>query len=158
VWLALLVSSLGLPVEDMHNRFASRDPRPERARRRQLRVGAEELGVNFRNATRCRSMEPLAVISPQNPECRAAQMQRLLQHRLEHRGKIAGRRIDDAEHLGRCGLPGQGFVSLSRDGRLSRQSLITLGCPLVELALKIGDGLLKIEQRATGRRAHLRSR
>ena len=95
MWLALPVSSLGLPVEDMHNRFTSRDPRPERARRRQLRVGAEELGVNLRNATRCRSMEPLAVISPQNPECRAAQMQRLLQHRVEDRHEVARRGIDD---------------------------------------------------------------
>jgi hypothetical protein len=42
----------------------------------------------------------------------AAQRMRLLQDRIEHRGEIAGRGIDDAQHLSSRGLLLQGFVRL----------------------------------------------
>jgi len=38
---------------------------------------------------------------------------RLFQYCFEHRGKIAGRRIDDLQHLGQRGLAGQRFVAFA---------------------------------------------
>jgi hypothetical protein len=39
-------------------------------------------------------MDPLAIVGPKDTERRLAQVQRLLQHRIEHRRKVAGRRIN----------------------------------------------------------------
>ena len=57
-----------------------------------------------------------------------AQPDRLFQHRVEYRGEIAGRGIDDAQDLGSGGLLLQGLARLGqqprvlhRDHRLSRE-------------------------------------
>src|SRR5437899_894021 len=71
---------------------------------------------------------PLAIIGYQSAPRSAAQTVRLLQYRVEYRGEIAGRGVDDAEHLGGRGLLLQGFARLGdqprvlhRDDRLRRE-------------------------------------
>src|SRR5690242_19220959 len=71
---------------------------------------------------------------------RAAEDVRLLQYRFENRGEVAGRRIDDPQHLGGRGLL---FQSLSRLGDQSRvldgdDRLIGKG--LDEFNLSLGEG------------------
>ena len=58
-------------------------------------------------------MDPLAIVGPKHAERRLAQVQRLLQHRIEHRRQIAGRGVDDLQHFGGRGLLLQRFA-LSR--------------------------------------------
>ena len=43
---------------------------------------------------------------------------RLLQHRVEHRRQIAGRAVDDLQHLGGCGLLLQGLARLGQEPRI----------------------------------------
>jgi len=45
------------------------------------------------------------------PTGRIAQRERLFEHRVEHRPKLARRRIDDLEHLGDRGLLDERFVT-----------------------------------------------
>src|SRR6516165_1265958 len=66
-----------------------------------------------------------------------------LQYRVEHRRESAWRAVDDAQHLGSCGL--------------LLERLVTLGFALSKLTLQIGHELLGIGEHAVGRRAHLRT-
>jgi len=70
----------------------------------------------------------------------AAKAMCFFQYRIEHRLKVTGRGIDDAEHLGHRLL-----LSLI---------FITLGLALGKLTFEIGDPLLGIGERVVGRRAH----
>jgi hypothetical protein len=75
---------------------------------------------------RRREAKPLAVIGAQLTEGAAAQAQRLIQHRVEHRLEITRRGIDDLQYLGGRGLLfrgriafGPGLIALRRaDGEL----------------------------------------
>ena len=53
-----------------------------------------------------------------------------IQHGIENRREIAGRGVDNLQHLGGCYLP--------------LQRLVTLGVALSKLTLEIGDGLMQI--------------
>jgi hypothetical protein len=55
----------------------------------------------------------------------------LFQYCVEHRREVAGRRVDDAEHLGGRGLPLQYLVTLSR-------ALVQHPAQLGNLALEVG--------------------
>jgi len=75
-------------------------------------------------------MEVIAVTKHQGPMGHTAQRVRLLQYRVEHRGKIAWRRIDDLQYFGGRGLLlqclarfGQQPRILHRDHRLRRKVL-----------------------------------
>ena len=46
----------------------------------------------------------LAIENPQVAERGFAEMHRLFEHRVENRGEVAGRGIDDLQYLGGCGL------------------------------------------------------
>ena len=70
-------------------------------------------------------------------------MQRLLEDRVEYRREVAGRGIDDLQHLG-----GRGLLL---------ERLVTLGSAFGKLTMQIGYELLGIGKRAVGRRAHLRA-
>jgi hypothetical protein len=74
--------------------------------------------------------EILAVIGVQMATCGLAQPQRLFQHRIEHRLQVAGRGIDDLQHLG--------------GGSLLFQCLVKLGSALGKLTFEIGYTLLGI--------------
>ena len=52
------------------------------------------------------------------PESGAAEIQRLIQNRIENRLKVAGRGIDDAKYLGGRGLLLQSFARLGQEPRV----------------------------------------
>jgi hypothetical protein len=60
----------------------------------------------------CRLLKAFAVIGHQIAEGGVAQPHRLVEHCIEHRREIAGRRIDHLQDLGRGGLLFQGLVPL----------------------------------------------
>ena len=60
----------------------------------------------------------LAVISLQTAIGRAAQAERLFEDGIEYGGKVAGRSIDDPEHLGGRGLLLQGLARLGDQPRV----------------------------------------
>jgi hypothetical protein len=79
----------------------------------------------FRVAMRRDRAEMLTVIGHQGAYGGAAKAVRLLQDRLEHRPRVAGRAVDGVQHLGQRRLPCQRRVAL--------------GATLVEFAPEIGD-------------------
>src|SRR5215469_416940 len=82
-------------------------------------------------------MEALAVPGSEKAKGCFTQPQRLLQHRVEHRGEIAGRRIDDLQYVGGRGLLCERLVTLC-------SSFIKLDPALGKLALKISYNPLGI--------------
>ena len=75
-------------------------------------------------------MEMLAVVEYKLPKAAPQSRVRLFQHRVEHRREIAGRGIDDLQHLGGRGLLLQCLARLGdqprvlhRDHRLRREVL-----------------------------------
>src|SRR5438045_3213905 len=106
----------------------------EQSRERVMRAGPEAVSCCFHEMRRCAMgrdrPEAVAVISHQRAELCAAQGMRLLQYRVEYRRQIAGRGIDDPQHLGGRGLLLQGLLRLGdqprvfhRDDRLRREVL-----------------------------------
>src|SRR5215471_1274639 len=95
-------------------------------------------------------MEEFAIIRRYTAKCRLAEPKSLIQHCVEHRCEVAGRRIDDLQHLGGRGLP------LTRFGKFSL-TLSKLSLTLGKLTFEIGDPLRGIGYRVVGRRAHLRT-
>ena len=65
-----------------------------------------------------RSVEEFAVIGPQCAERGTAQLHRLVQHSIEHRGEVAGRRVDDLQYFGSRGLLLQGLARLGQEPRV----------------------------------------
>ena len=86
------------------------------------------------------NVEEFAIVAQKVTGRCAANTQRLFQDRFEHRGEVASRGVDDAEHLG-----GRGF---------SGERLVVLGGTLGKFAPKIGDRLFETGQSAVRRRAH----
>src|ERR1700758_3892838 len=72
----------------------------------------------IRKPTGRHGMEGLAVVQLQCALGDRAQRVGLLQYRIENRGEIAGRRIDDLQSLGGRGLLLQGFARLSQESRI----------------------------------------
>ena len=68
-------------------------------------VRREEFGEFRRHIAMGDSVRCLAVMLPEHAEIGAAKAQCFVEHRLEYRRKIAGRVVDDPQHLGRRGLP-----------------------------------------------------
>src|SRR5215469_1906178 len=63
-------------------------------------------------------MESFAVERAERPVCSAAQPDRLLNHGIEDWLKVAGRRIDDLQHLGSRGLLLQRLARLGQQARV----------------------------------------
>src|SRR6516164_1767647 len=96
--------------------LAARQPLAKRA------VGwqafACECGVFFRETTRGDRWHTLAIIKTERTECGPAQYVCFFQYRLEHRGKLSGRGIDDLQYLSSRGLLLQGLARLSDQSRV----------------------------------------
>jgi hypothetical protein len=75
----------------------------------------------------------------------------LFQHRIEHRPEVAGRGIDDTEHLAGRSLLSKRLITFGFE-------FVALCRQLSQLALKITDGRLEMGQCAIWRWAHLRPR
>jgi len=67
----------------------------------------------------------------------AAQGHGVVEHRVEYRRKVAGRRINDLQDLRGRGLPLQRLVTL-------RFARVTLGSALGKLTFEIGYPLIRI--------------
>ena len=92
-----------------------------------------------------------SVADHQRAELRAAEAARFFKDCVEHRCEIAGRGIDDTEHVGVRSLLGKRLITFGFE-------FVALCRQLGKLALKITDGLLEMGQWAIWRRAHLRPR
>src|ERR1700720_905416 len=114
----------------MDDTLALRDTSGKAPRRRLERTKLSQPIGKWRLAMRRVEMKALAVIPPQMPISGIAKMQRLFEHCIEHRREVAGRGIDDAQHLGRRGLLVERLARLGdearvlhRDDRLRREVL-----------------------------------
>jgi hypothetical protein len=108
--------------------------------------------------TLAKSTEFLSVVCLKAAVGNAAQCHGPIQHRLEYRSEIAGRGVDDLQHLGHRGLLSLTFVAFGGAFDQSALRFVTLCTHLGELALKVSEGRLKIGRGAVGRRAHVRPR
>src|SRR6476660_1839674 len=63
-------------------------------------------------------MKALTIPSSKNAKWRLAQPRRFFQHRIEYRGEIAGRGVDDTEHLGGRGLLLQSLALLCQQSHI----------------------------------------
>ena len=99
----------------------------------QQRIAPPQLDPLRYVAVHRRNPECGAVVEQQIAEFRFADAGRILQHRLEHRLQLAGRRTDDAQHVRRRGL------LFERFGELARALLLGLEQPHV---LQGDDGLV----------------
>ena len=84
---------------------------------------SEKLGKLGRDAAFGSGPEVLAVIGPEVAERSVAKAHSLFEHRVEHRREVAGRGVDDLQHLG-----GRGLL-LQRFGEFS----LTLGKPMSQI-------------------------
>src|SRR4051794_6380409 len=63
-------------------------------------------------------LEEFAVVLRDIAEARIAQPHSLFEHRVEYRREVAGRRIDDPQHLGRRGLLFERLARLGNEARI----------------------------------------
>ena len=84
-------------------------------------------------------LEALAVERPESPNCRFAQVHRLLKYGVKDRREVAERGIDDLHHLRDCGLLvfGIGEVTLQR---------VAFGSARSQLRFKLAYGPQCIDQ------------
>jgi hypothetical protein len=83
-------------------------------------------------------LEFLAVIDLQAAVSDRTKAMRLLQDRVEHRCEVAGRRIDDLQHLCSRGLPLQRFARLGQEPRVFDRDDCLVGEGGYELDLPVG--------------------
>ncbi len=94
------------------------DNAPERISRVRANSAPDEfLKPGGYAARRCR-FEPLPVVEHEAAKRRLAELRRLLQHCVEHRGEVTRRGIDDPQHLGGRGLLLQGLARLGQEPRI----------------------------------------
>ena len=78
-----------------------------------MRAKALGLLKKLRLASNCYEMEQFTIErSKQRGIGCAAEPLRSLNHRIEHRREVAGRGVDDLQHLGACCLPAQRLITL----------------------------------------------
>src|SRR5690242_10352512 len=98
----------------------------DRSSRSWRRATAPERGKGSRNAQQCHGSEMVPIERLKLSECSAAQLHRLIQQRIEHRGEISRRGVDDLQHFG-----GRGLLL---------QSLLEIACPSLKCAIGLGAG------------------
>jgi hypothetical protein len=81
-------------IRNVHHRLAMEQTAMRVVRSDRVRSSCQEFCKRWPHASERNRMDPLAIVGPKDPKRRLAQVQRLLQHRIEHRRKVAGRRID----------------------------------------------------------------
>jgi hypothetical protein len=86
-------------------------------------------------------MEALAIPGQHNSESRFAEAPSPFQHRVEHRGEVAGRRIDDLQYLGRRGLLLQRLASFGNKPRVLDRDDCLVGKGADQLDLPLGKRL-----------------
>src|SRR5215468_823716 len=79
---------------------------------------AQELRIPERHILERHRVETLAIVVPQDTESGITEPYGLLEHRVKHRGEVAGGRIDDLQYLGGRGLLLQGLARLGQEPRI----------------------------------------
>src|SRR5262249_30576031 len=79
---------------------------------------AYELGKRWRHTTQGWNLKTAALVDQKHTKSGPAHLHRLFQDRVEYRGEIAGRRIDDLQYLGGRGLLLQGLARLGQEPRV----------------------------------------
>src|SRR3954466_3092429 len=102
----------------MHDIVTGGDPGENIMWTRRRWRSCQEVMQCGRTAAPSDAVEILAVISRHQAECALAQPQRLFQHRAEHRGEVAGRGVDDLQHLGGRGLLLQRLTRFGNETRI----------------------------------------
>src|SRR5215467_16286296 len=97
----------------MDNRFTAHEPRPRDPKGRRYRLTRLLLDKG-RVTMNCHKAEELAVIGSELTVGRFAQARRLFEHRVKYWCEIAGRTVDDPQHLGGRGLLSERLVALGR--------------------------------------------
>jgi hypothetical protein len=77
-----------------------------------MRASCQKLRECQWNAAERSRMSQLPLKGPKNAERCLAEPHRLFEHRVEYRREVAGRAVDDPQHLGRRGLLLQCIVTL----------------------------------------------
>src|SRR6516164_834876 len=83
-----------------------------------MRTSRQKLRERRWNATERSRMSQLTLKGPKNTERGFAQPHRLFEHCVEDGGKVAGRGVDDLQHLGGCGLLLQCLTRLGNESRV----------------------------------------
>ena len=121
------VSAMPSKGRDPHRAQFGRERLPGRTA-----VGAHELGQFRADTMRCHRVIPLAVVGRHQAEGRLAQARCLFEHRVEHRREVAGRAVDDPQHLGGGGL----LVECLRE----------FGSAVFDLLFEVGVGALQVRR------------
>src|SRR5215467_8059510 len=114
----------------MDNRFTAHEPRPRDPKGRRYRLTRLLLDKG-RVTMNCHKAEELAVIGSELTVGGFAQARRLFEDRVEHRGKIGRRAVDDLQHLAYRGLTGQRRVALCRGLNQAALRFLAFGPALV---------------------------
>ena len=126
------------PIGDVDQLFSSQQPVADTVSwpKRLAEHFPEALG----QSVRCGRAKILPVIDGQMSVVGAAERMRLFQDRIEHRREIAGRRIDDLQHLGSRRLLLQGLTRLGNEARVLDRDDRLRGEILEEVDLLVGKG------------------
>jgi hypothetical protein len=124
-------------VRDMDHAFTGKNSRATRTVNG--RIILAKFHVSLWQATRRNRAKFIPFYSSQHPECRLAQSHRLFEHRVENRGEVAGRRIDDAQYFGGRGLLFQGFARLCDQARVLHRDDRLRGEVLQQRDLLVGE-------------------
>src|SRR5262245_13405013 len=93
-WITRAIGIVCLHVCDMRVHLSAGHPTEATERARVVWL-AQELRIGGRHVSERHRVEPLAIIAPQDAESGLAETHSLIEHRVEHRHKIARRGIDD---------------------------------------------------------------
>ena len=81
-------------------------------------ITRKELGIGCRQASRANSAQLLSIGNTHCAERRIAEPHRLVEDRIEHRGEVAGRGIDDLQDFGGRGLLVERLARLGDEARV----------------------------------------
>src|SRR3954453_23738672 len=102
----------------MDPRFTLKNASQDRSWTIGRRIVLTEVGESLGHPPARRTVPTLAVKGLQMAKRGAAQPHRLLEHRVEYRREVAGRGVDDLQHLGGRGLLRQRLARLGQQPRI----------------------------------------
>jgi hypothetical protein len=127
-------------IDNLHEGFAVKQA-IERPTTKGSHWSRQELLERRRHVSARQHVKMPVIASLHGSERRVAEPQRLVEHRLEHRRQIAGRRIYDLQHPGGRGLLLQCFAGFGQEPRVLDGNHRLIGEGAHEFDLSFGEGL-----------------
>src|SRR5258707_6418345 len=124
----------------MDNGFTVHEPRPRHPKGRRYRLTRLLLDKGRVTMNRHKAKE-LAVIGSKLTVGGFAQARRLFEHSIEYRGEVAGRGIDDLQHLSGRGLLLQSLTRLGNEPRVLHRDYCLVGKSADQFDLPLGERL-----------------